>query len=314
LVGERRDTLLPFLFHGLFRDRAEVASNLADPQQGVTVDVFRRFIAHFKWAGYVFVSPEDVLAGLTPGRRYAMITFDDGYYSNRLAVPVLAEFGVPAVFFISANHVRDGKGFWWDILYRHRTRQGASPAALAAEVGGLKRKRNDEIEAYLVSQFGPEALCPVGETDRPFTPAELRAFARERHVFIGNHTADHAILTNYSEDGVRQQIAGAQSTIAEMTGVTPVSIAYPNGNYGGPVLRATREAGIRFGITVDAGKNHLPINLAGDEALTLRRSVVDGYGNIDGQCEACRADFSVYAYAKTQRSRLARERTRAVQA
>jgi peptidoglycan/xylan/chitin deacetylase (PgdA/CDA1 family) len=256
------------------------------------------------------VSPEDVLAaGLEPGRRYAMITFDDGYYSNRLAVPVLAEFAAPAVFFISANHVRDGKGFWWDILYRHRIRQGISPAALAAEVGGLKRKRNDEIEAYLLSQFGPDALRPAGDTDRPFTPSELRAFSQEPHVFIGNHTADHAILTNYSEQGVRDQIVGAQSTIAEMTGITPVSIAYPNGNYGGPVLKVTREAGIRLGITVDVGKNDLPLAPSGDDALTLRRFVVDGHGDLDGQCEACRSDFSLYARA--QRSRRARERARA---
>lgn len=308
LFGERRDVLLTFLFHGLFRDQAEVAQGLADPQQAVTVDVFRRFVAHFKAAGYEFVSPDDVLAGLVPARRYVMITFDDGYYSNRLAVPVLAEFGVPAVFYISANHVRDGKGFWWDILYRHRTREGAAPGAIVAETVGLKDRRNDQIEEYLVSCFGPDALRPAGETDRPFTPAELRAFAREPHVFLGNHTADHAILTNYAEQGVREQIAGAQATIAEMTGVTPTSIAYPNGNYGGPVLKVTREAGIRLGITVDVGKNDLPIDLAGEDALTLGRFVVDGHGGLTGQCETCRSDLSLYAGA--QRRRRARQRAR----
>ena len=41
-----------------------------------------------------------------------MLTFDDGYYNNHLALPVLEEFDVPALFFISTNHVKQQKCFW----------------------------------------------------------------------------------------------------------------------------------------------------------------------------------------------------------
>ena len=39
------------------------------------------FVAH----GYTFVAPADVLRGLDPAGKYALLTFDDGYYNNRLA-------------------------------------------------------------------------------------------------------------------------------------------------------------------------------------------------------------------------------------
>ena len=39
------------------------------------------------------------------------ITFDDGYRDNAWAVEYLRYFGVPATFFISTGHVRDGSAF-----------------------------------------------------------------------------------------------------------------------------------------------------------------------------------------------------------
>jgi folate-dependent phosphoribosylglycinamide formyltransferase PurN/peptidoglycan/xylan/chitin deacetylase (PgdA/CDA1 family) len=45
----------------------------------------------------------------------AAITFDDGYDENKWAIEYLRYFGVPATFFVSMGHVRDGTGFEHDL-------------------------------------------------------------------------------------------------------------------------------------------------------------------------------------------------------
>src|SRR5882724_3251133 len=121
-----RNALMCFLFHSLFRDEREIALNLVDPLQRTTIRQFRQFVEYYLSHGYRFVTPPDLLNGLAPNGKYALITFDDGYFNNSLARPILEEYGVPAVFFISTEHVRQNKCFWWDVLYRQRAAEGAS--------------------------------------------------------------------------------------------------------------------------------------------------------------------------------------------
>jgi hypothetical protein len=90
--------LLIFLFHSLFSGREELQSLVIDPEQGITVEMLRRFIGHFQDQGYQFVSPRDVIAGLAPRGKYALLTFDDGYYSNVRALPVLEAADAPRCY------------------------------------------------------------------------------------------------------------------------------------------------------------------------------------------------------------------------
>src|SRR5439155_15926022 len=110
-----RAGLLVFLFHSLFRDEREIALNHVDPLDRTTVGQFLEFVAYYRNQGYQFIGPDDLLNGLKPDGTYALITFDDGYYNNTLALPVLQRYQVPAVFFISTDHVRENKCFWWDV-------------------------------------------------------------------------------------------------------------------------------------------------------------------------------------------------------
>ena len=205
-----RSGLLVFLFHSLFRDEREIALNQVDPLQRTTVSQLRKFVEYYLNNDYYFICPDDLMNGLRPDGKYAMITFDDGYYNNTLALPVLQRYQIPAVFFISTDHVREDKCFWWDVLYRERLTQGATPAQIYREVLSLKSQTTEWIEAELKVRFGADAFQPRGDVDRPFTPAELREFALLPHVHLGNHTANHAILTNYPPDEIRSQILRAQ--------------------------------------------------------------------------------------------------------
>lgn len=137
-------------------------------------------------------------------------------------------------------------------------------------------------------------MRPVSDVDRPFRPRELREFARHTLVHLGNHTQDHAILTNYPPPERRAQIQNCQDSIEEMTGIRPRMIAYPNGNKSADVYEATREAGLAFGIGIRPGRNVLPLVPGSSDAMSLKRFTLRGDHSIDSQCRASRASVSLY--------------------
>jgi len=291
---EEKSSLSTFLFHGLFCNEKEIALNLVDPQPWIFVEQFRQFVEYYLDHDYTFVSPDDVLHGLKDYKKYVMVTFDDGYFNNQYALPILKEYKIPAVFFISTSHVKHNKCFWWDVIYRERKELGTSTKEIIHEQNMLKTKTNKEIEKYLMETFGENVLKPRGDIDRPFTPSELKDFSKENYVFLGNHTSDHAILTNYSPDEIRLQILDAQNVIHEITGTTPIAISYPNGNYSDEIIRISKENGFKLGVTAEYGKNYLPIDGQAMDCMRLGRFDISGSDNVLAQCELFRSDVLLY--------------------
>ena len=161
-------------------------------------------------------------------------------------------------------------------------------------MAGYKRLKTEEVESDLKKKFGKDALRPVGDLDRPFTPGELREFAGHRLVSVSNHTKNHAILSNYSLTEVRQQIQGGQDAIQQMTGKIPEIISYPNGISSPEIQQAAREIGLPLGVVVRGGKNRLPLEIEAPEAMTLKRFTLWGDRGIDVQCRVSRANISFY--------------------
>jgi peptidoglycan/xylan/chitin deacetylase (PgdA/CDA1 family) len=293
-VAPERNHLISFLFHGLFIGPDEIASGNADPQQAITVDMFRALVSHFKSHSYSFVSPPEIVEGLPPGGKYVLLTFDDGYYNNVRALPILQEFDVPAVFFISTGHVKQEKAFWWDVLYRECRKRPDQLSRLNRVIAAYKLLKSHEVEAQLKEAYGDNALRPVGDLDRPFSPSELRGFATHKCVFLGNHTMDHAILPNYSRVEIREQISGAQEDLREITGQVPSIIAYPSGKLSTEILQIARDAGLNLGIGVRPGRNQLPIKTLSSQAMSLRRFTLWGDREIEPQCRVSRSGISFY--------------------
>ncbi len=287
-------SLICFLFHGLFTSRQEILRGEADPQQRLTVEDFRHIIDYCLGRGYRIVSPVDVLHGLDIDGKYVLLTFDDGYYSSMRALPVLGEFGAPATFFISTNFVQNNRCFWWDVLWRESAGIGRSETEIHREAEQLKSQTNESIEALLTARLGERAFLPVGDLDRPMTVAELRDFAREKAVNLGNHTLDHAILTNYGAEAAAAQIIESQQALADMTGERPIAIAWPNGDYSDAVISAARAAGLRLGVTTEPRKNYLP--LSEDSLMRLGRfTPIGGRGrrSLERQIDLSRSDVTL---------------------
>jgi peptidoglycan/xylan/chitin deacetylase (PgdA/CDA1 family) len=174
------------------------------------------------------------------------------------------------------------------------------------EALAMKSLRTEEIERRLIERFGPRALQPRSDIDRPLTVNELRDFARHPLVHLGNHTANHAILTNYTVDEARAQILDAQRALVEMTGTSPCSIAYPNGGYNEQIEQICRENGLPIGFTIKPRKNPLPLDSASPRLSALSRFVPHAGSPIMSQCRTYRSDWLVYGVLRSQYVRLLR--------
>jgi len=293
-VCSERPGLLAFLFHSLFRDEREMETNVVDPLERTTVDQFRNLIQYYLGCGYRFIGPDQLLSGLPADGKYAIITFDDGYYNNVLALPILRQFNVPAIIFPSTDHIRDNKSFWWDVLYRQRIAEGATNDQIYMESLALKLLPTEEVESQLMERYGAKAFLPRGDVDRPFTPAELRHIAGLPGIYLGNHTAGHAILTKYVPAEARRQIVAAQDALAAMACVQAQFIAYPNGAYNHNVLRICSELGLKGGFTVQPRKTAVPLDVASAGIMHMGRFVPHPGLSMASQLRAYRSDFQIY--------------------
>ena len=283
------DSLVNVLFHSLYENQAQLGNRALAANQNVTVSDFREFVEEMLECNYTVVSPAQIDAGLAPGGRYLAITFDDGYFNNALALDVLNQFRVPATFFVSTDHVQQNKAFWWDAFSRELSRSGASQSTQKTEIERVKVWTPEKIDAFLCQRFGPSVLQPISDLDRPFTAPELRQFALNPWVHVGNHTRDHAILTNCTPDEMAKQIQDCQAALAALVGYRPVAIAYPNGNCSPGAIHAALTAGLRLGFTVAPQRPRLP--LISTNRMTMGRFIFHGDQNIRRQCRLFGARF-----------------------
>ena len=277
------------LFHVVHRTREEARADVLAPGQEVTVDDLRRFLDAMLRAGYTLASGRQLQQGACNGGKQLLLTFDDGYYNNTRALPVLEEFRAPATFFISTSHVLQGKAYWWDVVSRQLRRAGRSAAEIDAALRRLKALPVDAIEDRLRRELGAGALLPIGDADRPFGAAELRDFARSRWVALANHTAQHTILTRCAEAEAEEAMRGGKQQLEAMTGIAADAIAYPNGEFSAAVVRAARATGHEWGFTCVAKANPFPLDAR--TRLTLGRHLIQGGADYDALAPQLAAPF-----------------------
>ncbi|MEO6683142.1 MAG: polysaccharide deacetylase family protein [Ginsengibacter sp.] len=252
--------LLVFTFHGLFKSEEEMKLNHIDPQTNMTLDQFVRFIEYFLKNKYKFILPEELSSERNKNHPCAIITFDDGYYNNILAIEILNKYKIPGVFFISTKNVLENISYWWDIIYKYRIKEGRTIDEIRNEQNNLKTLKQESIDLYILENFGKESTTPWSDIDRPFTPDEIKHLSNNPLVSFGNHTHSHAILTNYNLEEIKAELKACNSILQNLTGVIPTTIAYPNGNYNEVVIQASKEENFKFGFNIAGKTNILPLD------------------------------------------------------
>lgn len=287
--------LLIFYFHNLFREASEMDLNEILPQQKLTVQQFRQFVEYFLEMGFHFISPDDLIKDNIVSHKNVIINFDDGYFSSLQVLPILKEYNVPACYFVVANNIKENKLFWWDVLYRERCKRGTPEKSILLEISWLEHsKLTEEIERYIVNEFGKDVYQQTSGLDRPLTSSELKSLSQNELITIGNHTCDHLILPLYSDLEIRFQIENAQAIINELTGSKPYIISYPNGEYDQRVVEISKAAGLPLGFTCEQRFNYLPLVSNKQDPMRLGRYLLFGSSDFPSRLDIFRPEMFLY--------------------
>jgi peptidoglycan/xylan/chitin deacetylase (PgdA/CDA1 family) len=205
--------------------------------------------AQLQWLprSWTFVSASRFAAMVTgrePVRgRHLLVTFDDGFASNRVAAErVLNPMEIPALFFVVPEFVsltdrRDARAF----IARH-----IYPGAVAERL--------------------PEHWTNMDWTD-------LAALAEQGHT-IGGHTGTHARLSQVNGAAeLEREISASADTIADRLGVAVEHFAYPFGDIGSFSAAAAAVARRRYGFVHSGLRGN---NARGVSPWAIRRESAAG--------------------------------------
>lgn len=203
--------------HGVPGSRPE---GLPEPLRPCLVRDDLRAILDWLDRRFAFLGAEEFLAAETQG---VLLTFDDGFAHQAEAVPLLEEYGAPAVFFVTTRHVENSTD-WLPFVRRQIAEHGTGTASeedLHALFDGMSRD-------------------------------QLAACAGSPRVTIGSHTVSHPFLTRCDDDELRRELVASRRCLEELTGETVDLLAYPGGDYDARVAEAAREAGYRAAFVEDS--------------------------------------------------------------
>lgn len=251
----RRPGLVVFTHHRV----VEPADNpFYDQVVSATPDSLR---ASLKWIKGRFRLPtlDQVLDHLETDRPWsaptALVTFDDGTRDNfTTAAPILAEFGVPAVFFIPTLFLESPRLPWWDkvayMIKRTRATQlSVSRADEAPLLLDLETLTRDQAIQALIRAILARSIVDLGaffgelqaqarvEVDDERLGRELfmtwdqarELAAGPARFAIGSHGHAHARLAELGAAEQRDDLALSGRILEERLGRRPTALAYPYG-------------------------------------------------------------------------------------
>jgi peptidoglycan/xylan/chitin deacetylase (PgdA/CDA1 family) len=226
-----------------------------------------------------------------------MITFDDGYRSNAdVALPILRELGVPAVFFIATRFVTDRRLYWWEaiayIVKASRKREVGlglprpmsidlgAPGAIRSLQHVVKRTVGLDVDRFIgeLARTADVEWTPVVEKELAdkliMTWPQVRELDRAG-MDIASHTRRHRVLQTLSDAELVDELVGSRQDLEREIGRPVRAVAYPVGLsiVGEPRIRhAVAAAGYRVGFTNASGINSL---WRGVDAYDVRRCATD---------------------------------------
>jgi len=255
------------LFHGIYGKKWKDKDK--HPYMFISLDEYEKCIEMLRDRSVTFLDTSDLDRQMS-GKANVLLTFDDGYYNNMLALNILERYNLKATFFFVKNQVINQKLFWWDVYYAHMIK--LKPFAIIyEEMQDLKKFTSVDIERGLKERFGEKAFDATEDLFRPMRTEELKEFSKHASVRIGVHSASHEILTNCSKEDMRQEMISCKDFLEKVTSEKKLFISYPNGNFDDKVVATAKELGFKFGFTTISGLNESR-DLEKPDRLELKRN------------------------------------------
>ncbi len=243
----------------------------ANHRNCVAPDAFLALLDTLDAAGIEVVTLDEALARLDQARprRFACLTFDDGYRDNHdTLLPILEARRVPATVYVAPGLIDGTAALWWYALDAAVARNAvlALPGLPALPCGtAAERHRAFAVvaEAVLGGAALADAILARAGTDAAALAARhmmgwnmVRRLAASPVVEIGAHTLTHPALATLSEAEAAAEIAGSRARLEAETGRAVRHFAYPYGTAattGARERQLAAQAGFRTAVTTAPG-------------------------------------------------------------
>ncbi len=224
-------------------------------QLEVTPDYLTRVIARLRRMQVDLISLDEMHRRLVErdfSRRFACLTFDDGYRDNKeWAYPILKAARVPFGLYIATSFPERLGKLWWLVLEAVIARNDRIALVMDGEERhiacvGVDAKRavferlywwlrglHSETDVLavvrdLAARYGVDTAALCGELCMDWS--EIAEMARDPLATIGAHTVNHVMLAKSPEAVVRAELTRSRAVLEATLGSAPVHFAYPFGD------------------------------------------------------------------------------------
>jgi peptidoglycan/xylan/chitin deacetylase (PgdA/CDA1 family) len=247
----------------------------------VTPEFLEAVIVRLRRARIDLVSLDEMHRQLTAGersRRFACLTFDDGYRDNlAYAYPILKKHGAPFALYIPTSFPDRLGELWWlaleavvagndriglvvdgeDRNFDCRT-AGEKREVYEAIYWWLRRLPSEDELRHAVRDLATRHDVDIAAFchDLCMSWNEIEELARDPLVTVGAHTVNHVRLTKVSEKTARAEMRQSAAVIESALGRRPAHLSYPVGDVtsAGPrEFAIARELGFKTAVTTRPG-------------------------------------------------------------
>lgn len=258
------------MFHEIQRDcRSELMTGT-----GTSVELFEYALGWLKQEGWAIVSLEECLERLArndQSRRYAVLTFDDGYRDNvSVALPILERNNAPFMMYVSTAALTRTMQCWWlglRELFRSRDDITIDAMGVRFHCPDLESKRlaltrvdqwvhQDYKRAEMLAQTFNDAGISLASLNSQYflDQSALQELSRHPLASIGGHTTSHAALATIDSTLVRAELADNRNYLENLLQLPVRHLAYPYGACGAREERLAKEVGYVSAVTTRHGQ------------------------------------------------------------
>lgn len=265
---------------------------------GLTPKMFKRQLLKLKEMG-TFVHPDELLTNseeiFESPQKYFLVTFDDGLKEQYdLALPILEQLEVPALFFVNSLNFMEKKV---SLVHKiHLLRSVVSTDYILENLYDLKltllekdkatshynydTEQNALLKYILNFKLSHEQQISFIDTlfpnffdekkvvdDLYMNEHQLRVIADSG--WLGSHTHSHLSLGGQTEEVIKKELTISKQYLENLTNNEISFVSYPYGNKDAckePVPKHAEEAGYKVGFTMQRG-----VNTSKEHMLTLKR-------------------------------------------
>jgi len=200
-----KESIVVFNYHEVSENPSQFS---IDNDLNVTPDLFRE---HIRWIKKRFeiMSPKTLLEIRDINKRYAMITFDDGFSSTfKNALPILQREEVPSLVFINMAPI-EGELFWSGLVcylckYNDDFRYFIQKRYNIREREFLKVTEND-LSIYFSAIDKKMPNDEIRQYYEEFATTDDLKTSAEYGAFLGNHLYNHFNAVNISNAELENQ-------------------------------------------------------------------------------------------------------------